>query len=618
MKIHEYNEMMAHLTRRRSMSNGGFIKREKFANGSKLDNETFIELYKNFTGTDQEFANFLDEQGYVLRGGKKPTADSVEMRRARLGIKSKSPIKFYLSDKEILKEAKRLKVDTKNLSKEEIRRLTLQRRGDEVRKKRLQTDPEFVEYRRNIARKVAEDIKKDPVRLARKKEMTAARQSKRIFGLVPTEKTPKGLLYRDLIENALRYQDNKLPTSHIQFLNPKNTRPKSIPETLKTKLIDTNVLDKKGKPKVITYDNVLKHIDDNKKLYGTDSKSTLKEYEKKRFIQENPDLRDKFNKKLNKTYDPTSATKRNVFSPFHIHHTAGRGQNAFNVQFATASDNMKENALRRVFDTDFKVAKNLSDKKKVIKKYLDAVPETLEVRLKNTPYGTRETLVDMTKRVAPDVFEEQPRAMKELMKRAGANLDPALAVKAAGEEITRSPAARNLFSSAGKIALGELGFAGPSVVLDTYAGLTPSEMALNVATFGFGTPIKDSVQKRKYIADAGFGSDYSSALQKRKNLKTAPEDAVGQLTEKEKQAIFLANAFDAGLDLQRAERAADYQQRQQNQLKRGELEIPDYTDVPEATTSIQPEFQEETTETRSLPFGLDRLLPFDDEDEIIW
>ena len=617
MKIHEYNEMMAHLTRRRPMSNGGFIKREKFANGSKLDNETFIELYKNFTGTDQEFADLLSKEGYVLRGGKKPTAESVEMRRGRLGIKSRSPIKSSLSDKEILKEAKRLKVDTKNLSKEEIRRLTLQRRGDEVRRKRLETDPEFREYRRNIARKVAEDIKKDPVRLARKKEMTAARQSKRIFGLVPTEKTPKGLLYRDLIENALRYQNNQLPTSHIQFLNPKNTRPKSISETLKTKLIDTNVLDKKGKPKVITYDNVLKHIDDNKKLYGTDSKSTLKEYEKKRFIQENPDLRDQFNKKLNKAYDPTSATKRNVFSPFHIHHTAGRGQNAFNVQFATASDNMKENALRRVFDTDFKVAKNLSDKKKVIKKYLDAVPETLEVRLKNTPYGTRETLVDMAKRVAPDVFEEQPRAMKELMKRAGANLDPALAVKAAGEEITKSPAARNLFRGAGRIALGETFFAPASVVLDTYAGLTPAEMALNVATFGAGVPLKDSVQKRKYIADAGFGSDYSSALTKRRNLKTAPEDAVGQLTDREKQAIFLANAFDAGLDLQRAERAADYKQRQQSQLKRGELEVPGAADVPEETTSIQPEFKEETTETRSLPFGLDRLLPFDDEDEII-
>ena len=66
----------------------------------------------------------------------------------------------------------------------------------------------------------------------------------------------------------------------------------------------------------------------------------------------------------------------------------------------------------------------------------------------------------------------------------------------------------------------------------------------------------------------------------------------------------------------REEQAEAYKQRQQSQLKRGELEIPDYTDVPEATTSIQPEFQEETEETRSLPFGLDRLLPFDD-DEII-
>ena len=50
--------------------------------------------------------------------------------------------------------------------------------------------------------------------------------------------------------------------------------------------------------------------------------------------------------------------------------------------------------------------------------------------------------------------------------------------------------------------------------------------------------------------------------------------------------------------------------------KKGELEVPDTADVPEEIPSIQPEFQEETEETRSLPFGLDRLLPFDD-DEII-
>ena len=179
-----------------------------------------------------------------------------------------------------------------------------------------------------------------------------------------------------------------------------------------------------------------------------------------------------------------------------------------------------------------------------------------------------------------------------------------------------TPAARNLFSSAGKIALGELGFAPASIVLDVYGGVTPTEMALNVATFGLGVPLKDSVQKRKYIADAGFGKDYSSALQKRKIAKTAPKRLVGELTEREQQAMFLSNVFDEGLRLKRDEQAEAYKQEQQSQLKRGELEIPDYTDVPEATTSIQPEFQEETTETRSLPFGLDRLLPFDD-DEII-
>ena len=180
-----------------------------------------------------------------------------------------------------------------------------------------------------------------------------------------------------------------------------------------------------------------------------------------------------------------------------------------------------------------------------------------------------------------------------------------------------TPAAKNFLRGASRIALGETFFLPASVVLDTYAGLTPAEMALNIATFGAGVPLKDSVQKRKYIADAGFGKDYSSALQKRRIAKTAPARLVGELTEREKQAMFLSNAFEEGLRLKREEQAEAYKQRQQSQLKRGELEVPDAADVPEEIPSIQPEFQEETTETRSLPFGLDRLLPFDDEDEII-
>ena len=180
-----------------------------------------------------------------------------------------------------------------------------------------------------------------------------------------------------------------------------------------------------------------------------------------------------------------------------------------------------------------------------------------------------------------------------------------------------TPAAKNLLRGASRIALGETFLAPASVVLDTYAGLTPAEMALNVATFGAGVPLKDSVQKRKYIADAGFGKDYSSALQKRRTAKTAPARLVGELTKREQQAILLSNTFDEGLKLKREEQAEVYKQRQQSQLKRGELEVPSIADVPEEIPSIQPEFQEKTPQTRSLPFGLDRLLPFDDEDEII-
>ena len=90
-------------------------------------------------------------------------------------------------------------------------------------------------------------------------------------------------------------------------------------------------------------------------------------YEKKLFIQQNPDVRDQLNKKLYKRYDPTKVSSRAVLSPFHIHHTAGRGKNAFNIQLGSGAENMAENALRRRFDTDFKVAKTLTDKKNAMK-----------------------------------------------------------------------------------------------------------------------------------------------------------------------------------------------------------------------------------------------------------
>jgi hypothetical protein len=372
-------------------------KFRKTAAGDKfLTSSEFKKLYKSIEGkTDREFANFLNEKGFLNSKGKPFTMEIVEKRRKDLGIKSKSPVPGALTDKDILKQAKEMKLDIKGKSIDQIRRSVLESRSLEKGR-------------------TAEELKK--LRDFRERKTLMAGKERQFPFNIGKKATPKDLFWKDLLDNAQRHQASILnrpgpilPESHIKFKDLNQVRPTDTKSAFKIKLVDSNVLDKKGNPKVLTYNNFLKHIDDNQKLYRIDSKTALQEYKKKRFIQKDSDLRDKFNQKLNKAYDRTSRTSRAVFSPMHIHHTAGRGRNAFNVQFAIGTENMQENALRRAFNKNFAKAKNFGEQRAALKKYLDSVPPNLEVRLKNTPYGQRETLIDMTKRVAPEL-EQQVRA----------------------------------------------------------------------------------------------------------------------------------------------------------------------------------------------------------------
>jgi len=372
-------------------------KFRKTAAGDKfLTGAEFKKLYRKFkSGTDTEFAKFLNDRGFLTSTGAPFNTESVESRRSRLGIKSKSPVPSALTDKDILKQAKEMKLDIKGKPIDQIRRSVLESRSLEKGR-------------------TAEELKK--LRDFRERKVLMAGKEKQFPFNIGKNATPKDLFWKDLLDNAQRHQASILnrpgpilPESHIKFKDLNQVRPTDTKSAFKIKLVDSNVLDKKGNPKVLTYDNFLKHIDDNQKLYRIDSKTALQEYKKKRFIQENPDLRDQFNKKLNKAYDPTSRTSRAVFSPMHIHHTAGRGRNAFNVQFAVGTENMQENALRRAFNKNFAKAKNFGEQRTAARKYLSSVPPNLEVRLKNTPYGQRETLIDMTKRIAPDL-EKSVRA----------------------------------------------------------------------------------------------------------------------------------------------------------------------------------------------------------------
>ena len=384
---------------------------------SVLTNEEFTKLYKDKKMSDSEFADYLNNKiKKTTSTGTKFNDKTVQATRKRLNLKSRhpNPVIAGASELFIKNEAKRLNVDTTGLTKEELRKKVLSRRGDEQRNLKMATDADFLERRRELRRRTMENIKADPKRLAAYKKRLAEYGSKRMWGLVPVEKTPKGLFWRDLIENALRFKNNQLPNSHIQFLNSKEKRPTSISSAKNVKLIDINVLDKNGKPKVLTYDNFLKHADNNSTRYGMSSKDLLKEYDKKRFIQEDYKLRDLLNKKIYKRYDPTNFANRSVFSPFHIHHPAGRAQNAFNVQLGVGSENMAENALRRKFQTNFNIAKTLTDKKEVMKNYINDVSDHLEVRIKNVPYGKRETFEKMITRVGGEkiLTNEQRGAIK--------------------------------------------------------------------------------------------------------------------------------------------------------------------------------------------------------------
>ena len=347
----------------------------------KLSRNFSPETYDNFiTGSDTEFAEYLNSKGHKAFGNKDFTVDNVSSRRAKLNLPNTNVTTrgTVFSDEFILQEADRmyLKYDVEKEGMKKIRNRVYTARDQE----------------KNLTLEEKEKLYKQ--------RQTPAKTPKQHLYNIGKKPGPEKLFWRDLLTNAQRHQSSLkgraqgLPESHIKFLNPDQIRPTDIKSTFDLKLIDTNVIDPKtGKPKVLTYNNFLQHIDDNQKLYGIDSKTALGEYKKKRFIQENTDLYKKFGKTFGQLH------------PFHIHHTAGRGANAFNVQFAVGSENMKENALRRTFDREWKAAKNFGEQRAAVKKYLDNVPKNLEVRLKNTPYGVRETFVDMTGRIAPDLKE---------------------------------------------------------------------------------------------------------------------------------------------------------------------------------------------------------------------
>jgi len=177
----------------------------------------------------------------------------------------------------------------------------------------------------------------------------------------------------------------------------------------------------------------------------------------------------------------------------------------------------------------------------------------------------------------------------------GMNVDPSEILRAVDTDYmkTKTPSIKGLKTVA-KVGLGEAYFAPASIVMDSYAGLTGPEMALNIATFGTGVPIKDSIEKRKFLNELDLGSAFNTAMEKRRILKTAPKSSVGDYTEDERKAIFASNVFDTGLGMKRKAKREDDLEQMKADLQSGALEVKDYTDVPEpeGIMGIEPELIE--------------------------
>ena len=449
------------------------LRKESVAakNVNYLNDVEFERLSRNFgpetydkfkTGSDAEFAEYLNSKGHKAFGNKNFTVDNVSSRRLKLNlpntnITTRGIVRF--SDEDILKEADRmyLKYDVEKEGMKKIRNRVFSAR--DIEKNLTLEEKEKLYKQRQTPPKTP---RQHPYNIGNLKKVSSGEAAKKLF-------------WRDLLTNAQRHQstlvgrEQGLAESHIKFLNSNQVRPTDIKSTFDIKLIDTNVIDPKtGKPKVLTYDNFLKHIDENQKLYRTDSKTAMGEYKKKRFIQENTDLYKKFGKIFGQNY------------PFHIHHTASRGVNAFNVQFAVGSENMKENRFRTIFNKEWNAAKNFGEQKAAVKKYLNNVPKNLEVRLKRTPYGVRETFVDMTKRIAPELEQQ-------VIKAGG--------VKLRAQSI---PLVENLFNTAASIGddvkkakylkagFKTLGIAAtPLVIYDTYKAFEQGKPVLEALEQGF-------------------------------------------------------------------------------------------------------------------------------------
>ena len=181
MSLNKFNQTMAYLTSPEPKkisfqlreSHGQMfqpdeveVERLNFAEAGFVRGDEFKKLYAGFVGSDSEFANLLNEQGFKTKAGQPYNAKSVEKKRKDLGITSNNPTQRGIgwTKQQIIDEAKKFNLDPKKYSLEQLRQLVNTKRGQAARKEQYATDPEYRARRQQQKREVMERVKADPQR----------------------------------------------------------------------------------------------------------------------------------------------------------------------------------------------------------------------------------------------------------------------------------------------------------------------------------------------------------------------------------------------------------------------------------------------------------------------
>ena len=351
-------------------------KFKKLRKAGFITNENFAKEYKNYqksdafiTGEDREFAKYLNDKGLKAetKSGEH-TAKSINIRRKRLNIKSASITQPRLTDKDVLKEAKKFKIDTKGLNPEEIRSKVLNKRQAESLLKKRAEDPALDERLRQEA---IERAKKRRQRLlsteegrAILKEQSRKEKAKRYLkeGLDPPANSAKEMLWKDTVKTAKEDSRFFIKSGY------KKSMKKGDYYSDKIKIKDSIT------GKTFTFNTLENFINKNAKSFNIKNyEEVIKPYKQKQFINDKG-LRNILNEALIPNYNPG-----NPANAFTIQHDFGRNNNPFKVSLAFYDENLKEYKIRSDFEKAWQKSKRsktpLTDRKKAFNVFKEGISE---------------------------------------------------------------------------------------------------------------------------------------------------------------------------------------------------------------------------------------------------